>query len=95
MDKDALKRDLTKLTELLPPSFLAPVAGAIYQHRDHLEKVFPQVVALIAPHARAGMIEGGAGIFDWKEMEEAVSEALAEFGLTPEAIAEMFRGAAR
>jgi hypothetical protein len=80
MDVQAAKNDVRKILKLLPPPALDKLGALLTDHIDDIAKVVPEVIDLVWPHARAAMMEAGAGILDMEELEGAWWELAAEFG---------------
>src|SRR5881628_168052 len=79
MDAQALKRDLARTLELLPPAFVQNMAQAVFPHIGALKPMLPGLFEVWKPHMLAGMSEVGMETLDMKELETACIEAFSDY----------------
>jgi hypothetical protein len=81
MDAQALKRDLAKTLELLPPAFVQNMAQSVFPHIQALKPMLPSLFETWKPHMLAGMSEVGMETLDMKELETACVEAFTDYAM--------------
>jgi hypothetical protein len=90
MDYGMMRASMRRLLTLVPLDFVATLAGAIVTHKKVLKDNFEAIVDELKPHIRAGILEGGTGIFDMEEFEAEIRKFLAEdFGMTADMLASL------
>jgi len=85
MDIDALKTDLDTAFKQLPPDVLGELSRLVLAHKEVFATKLPAALECLAPHIKAGMMEFAMGIFQIKEVEDAVMEVLGRNGVKPQA----------
>lgn len=83
MDIDALKADLDTAFKQLPPDVLGELSRLVLAHKEVFATKLPAALECLAPHIKAGMMEFAMGIFQMKEVEDAVMEVLGRHGVSP------------
>jgi hypothetical protein len=83
MDIDALKTDLDLAFRELPPEVLGELSRLVLANKEVFAVKLPKVLEGLAPHIKAGMMEFAMGIFQMKEVEDAVMEVLGRHGVKP------------
>jgi hypothetical protein len=81
MDIDALKTDLDLAFRELPPEVLGELSRLVLANKEVFAVKLPKVLEGLAPHIKAGMMEFAMGIFQVKEVEDAVMEVLRRHGV--------------
>ncbi len=90
MDYGMLRQSVRRIMTLVPIDFVATLASAIMAHKDVIRKNFGEIVEELKPHIKAGMLEGGTGMFDMEELETEIKKFLAEdMGISPEVLAQL------
>lgn len=83
MDISAMKKDLKRCLDSLPPGMIDTqgVVRWVLKNKPNLEVLIPQIIEILKPHFMAGAMESAMGVLPTSEVEEACIEVLMSYGI--------------